>query len=363
MAKGREMIFAVIMAGGSGTRFWPLSRSRIPKQLLNLTGDNTLIQKTINRISPIVKNKNIFIVTANSHVKKLREQIHDIPPKNIINEPFGRNTAPCIGLASIFIKKIDRRGVMVVLPADHIIKDEDAFRDIISAGVKVADERDCLVTLGIKPSYPETGYGYIHAGEEFDKISGVRIFKVKRFIEKPDIDHAKRYIAGGDYFWNSGVFIWRVETILRMIKRFLPDLYDGLMYIEKAIGTKKERSAIRNIYSRIAAISIDHGIMEKAPDVAVIPCNTGWSDVGTWRALYDILDKDDFNNAVVGKYAGIDTKECVIHSPEKLVAAIGIKDLIIIASKDAVLICPKERAQDVKNIVELLKVKGLKRYL
>ncbi|MBI3814557.1 MAG: mannose-1-phosphate guanylyltransferase, partial [Nitrospinae bacterium] len=336
------MIFAVIMAGGSGTRFWPLSKSRTPKQLLNLTGDNTLIQKTINRIKPIIKNKNIFIVTANSHVKKLKEQINDIPLENIINEPFGRNTAPCIGLASLFIKKIDRSGVMVVLPADHIIKDEDAFRDIISAGTKVAAERDYLVTLGIKPSYPETGYGYIHAGKRLDKRSGVRIFKVKRFVEKPDINRAKRYIAGGDYFWNGGVFMWRVETILTMIKRFMPDLYDGLMYIEKAIGTKKERSAVRNIYSRIPAISIDHGIMEKAPDVAVIPCDIGWSDVGTWRALYDILDKDDFNNVVVGKFAGIDTKGCVIHSPEKLVAAIGIKDIVIVASKDAVLICHKE---------------------
>ncbi|MBI3600229.1 MAG: mannose-1-phosphate guanylyltransferase, partial [Nitrospinae bacterium] len=340
-----------------------LSKSRTPKQLLNLTGDNTLIQKTINRIKPIIKNKNIFIVTANSHVKKLKEQINDIPLENIINEPFGRNTAPCIGLASLFIKKIDRSGVMVVLPADHIIKDEDAFRDIISAGTKVAAERDYLVTLGIKPSYPETGYGYIHAGKRLDKRSGVRIFKVKRFVEKPDINRAKRYIAGGDYFWNGGVFMWRVETILTMIKRFMPDLYDGLMYIEKAIGTKKERSAVRNIYSRIPAISIDHGIMEKAPDVAVIPCDIGWSDVGTWRALYDILDKDDFNNVVVGKFAGIDTKGCVIHSPEKLVAAIGIKDIVIVASKDAVLICPKEKAQDVKNIVELLKSKGFKRYL
>ncbi len=357
------MIFAVIMAGGSGTRFWPLSKSRTPKQLLNLTGDNTLIQKTINRIKPLIKSKNIFIVTGNSHVKKMREQIKDVPSKNIINEPFGRNTAPCIGLASLFIKKIDRSGIMVVLPADHIIKDEGAFGDIISAGARAAAERDCLVTLGIKPSYPETGYGYIHAGKELDRISGVKIFKVKRFVEKPDINRAKRYIAGGDYFWNGGVFMWRVETILTMIKRFLPDLYDGLMEIEKAIGTKKERSTVRNIYSRIESISIDHGVMEKAPDVAVIPCDIGWSDVGTWRALYDILDKDDFNNAIIGKYAGIDTEGCVIHSPEKLVAAIGIKDLIIVASRDAVLVCPKERAQDVKSIVELLKTRGVKRYL
>ncbi len=357
------MIYAVIMAGGSGTRFWPLSKSKTPKQLLNLTGDRTLIQKTIHRIKPIIILKNIFIITANSQVKKIKVQITEIPPQNIIDEPFGKNTAPCIGLAAIHIKRRDPEGVMVVMPADHLIKNEGKFREIISLGARIASERDCLITLGIKPSYPETGYGYIHAGEEFVKSGKAKIFRINRFVEKPDIRRARRFVNSGDYFWNGGVFIWKVETILEMIKRFLPDLYSGLAEIEKALGTKREKKVIRDVYSRVEGISIDHGIMEKAKNTVVIPCDIEWNDVGTWMALYDILEKDNFNNAVVGKHVGIDTDGCVIHSPKKIVATIGIKDIVIVATRDAVLVCPKEKAQDVKKIVELLKSKGLKEYL
>ena len=357
------MIYAVIMAGGSGTRFWPLSKSKTPKQLLNLTGDSTLIQKTIHRIKPIIKLKNIFIITANSQVRKIKEQLAETPPQNIIDEPFGKNTAPCIGLASLYVKKRDPKGVMVAMPADHLIKNEGRFREIISLGARIAAERDCLITLGIKPSYPETGYGYIHAGEEFVKSGKTKIFRVNRFVEKPDIKRARRFVVSGDYFWNGGVFIWKVETILEMIKRFLPDLYGGLMEIEKALGTKREKKVIKDVYSRIEGISIDQGIMEKAKNTAVIPCDIEWNDVGTWMALYDILEKDNFNNAVVGKHIGIDTDGCVIHSPKKIVATIGMKDIVIVATRDAVLVCPKEKAQDVKKIVELLKSKGLKEYL
>jgi mannose-1-phosphate guanylyltransferase len=357
------VIYAVILAGGSGTRFWPLSKSKTPKQLLYLTGDNTLIQKAIHRIRNIIKNKNIFIVTSNSHIKKIGDQINEIPPDNIIGEPFGRNTAPCIGLAAIHIKKRNPDGIMVVLPADHSIKKEERFREVILIGSQIAAERDCLVTLGIRPYYPETGYGYIHAGENFDERSKIKAFKVNKFYEKPDMNRAKRYVASGNYFWNCGVFIWKVEIILQMIKDFLPDLYNGLMEIEKVLGMKREKSVIKEVYSSIEGISIDHGIMEKAENIVVIPCDIGWNDVGTWRALFDILEKNDFNNAVVGRHIGIDTEGCVIHSPQKLVATIDMKDIIIVASRDAVLVCPKERAQEVKNIVELLKIQGLKKYI
>ena len=359
----KKMIYAVIMAGGSGTRFWPLSKSKTPKQLLNLTGDRTLIQKTIHRIKPIIKLKNIFIVTANSQVKKIKEQLAEIHPQNIIDEPFGKNTAPCIGLAAIHIKKRDPKGVMVVMPADHLIKNEEKFREIISLGARIASEKDCLITIGIKPSYPETGYGYIHAGEEFVKNGKAKIFRVNRFVEKPDIRRARRFVNSGDYFWNGGIFIWKVEAILEMIKRFLPDLYGGLAEIEKVLGTDREKKVIKNVYSRVESISIDYGIMERAKNTAVIPCDIEWNDVGTWMALYDILEKDKFNNAVVGKHVGIDTDGCVIHSPKKIVATIGIKDIVIVATRNAVLVCPKGKAQDVKKIVELLKSKGLKEYL
>lgn len=361
--KRLKTIYGVIMAGGSGTRFWPLSKERTPKQLLNLTGDRTLIQKAIHRIEPVIKHRNVFIVTGNSHVKEIKAQLGEIPSENIIVEPFGRNTAPCIGLAALHIKKRDPDGVVAVLPADHLIKDEGRFRKLISIGSQIAHEKNLIITLGIKPSYPETGYGYIQAGKKLEGKIKTKVFTVNRFTEKPDIKRARRFVASGSYFWNSGVFIWKVNTILEMIRRFLPDLFDGLMEIEKVLETEKEKRVVKNVYSRIKGISIDHAIMEKADNVAVIPCDTGWNDIGTWMALYDILEKDNFNNAVVGDYAAIDTEGCIIHSPKKLVATIGLKDLVIVAAKDSILICPKEKSQDVKKIVEILKKRGLKRYL
>lgn len=354
-------MFATIMAGGSGTRFWPLSTINKPKQLLNLTEHGTLIQQIVSRILPLISEQNIFIVTNALQQEELRRQVSDvsaIPNRNIIVEPVGRNTLPCIGLAALYIKdrNQDQSSIMVVLPSDHFIRDERKFLQLISYAQEVVQERDCLVTFGIKPNGPETGYGYISLKDKVFSINGTDVFKAGQFTEKPDKQTAVEFVESGKYLWNSGIFVWRTSTLLNLIEKLAPDISNALSQIETAIGTPREQEAIQETYSQMRSISVDYAIMENADNVLVIPAGIGWSDLGSWAAMDEVWEKKSNGNVCRGQHIGIDTKNCVIHS-DKLVATIGIKDMVIVETEKALLICPKSRAQEVKAIVGKIKRK------
>ncbi len=351
-------MYTVIIAGGGGTRLWPLSRTHKPKQLHCLTSDNTMIQDVLERISHLVSFKKIFIVTNKICAKDVKNQIPQIPKNNIIIEPAIKNTAPAIGLAALHIKKVNPKAVMGVFPSDHLITEEEKFLQILKIAEKLVQENDNIVTLGIKPTYPEKGYGYIHLGKQKEEIGGNKIFWVDKFIEKPDYKTATQYVKRWDYLWNSGMFIFKVETILKLYLKYLPKIYKSLMKIEKTLGTRKEREVIEKEYQKMEEISIDYGIMEKAKKVIVVPADIGWSDVGNWSTLKDILSNGTNENIIKGEHLGVDTVDSLIYGSKKLIATVGVSNLIIIETEDAILICPKERAQDVKKIVEKLKEDG-----
>lgn len=358
-------MYAVIMAGGRGTRFWPRSRERKPKHLLDITGNRTIIQETVDRISPLIVPENILIVTGRKHVRALTNQLPEIPSGNIIIEPEGKNTAPCIGLAALHIQKKAGDDIMVVLPSDHVITDSRKFRQVVKAAVETATGRDALVTIGIKPTSPQTGFGYIEQGDIIESGKSEEVFCVKSIREKPDFPQAKEFVQAGKFYWNSGMFIWKASTILKAISRFLPDLYTGLTDINETLGSPGEKAAMRRIYKTLASISIDYGVMEKADNVFVIKGDFGWSDVGSWDALWEISAKDENGNAFLGggNVISENSTGSLVYSRQKLIAIAGVKDLIIVETKDALLICPKGNSQDVKKIVETLEAKKLKKYL
>jgi len=351
-------MFAVIMAGGSGTRFWPLSREKMPKQLLRIGSDDTLIQLTVDRVLPLVKREHIFIVTNQGLAVDVGTQLSTrfggAWDGNLILEPEAKNTAPALGLAALHLNRIDPDGIMIVLSADHAIRNVKAFRECIATAAKAA-QKDYLVTLGIKPSRPETGYGYIKAGEQCheDGLDGIR--KVERFVEKPDLATAQGYLASGHYYWNSGMFVWKVSTFLKEIERHMPQLHQGLENIRLSIGSGTESETARVLFSALKPVSIDYGIMEKTERAAVVPADIGWSDVGSWTALEEVTDKDASGNIIAGNVVDIDSTDSVIYAEKRLVATIGLKDTIVVDTPDATLVCSRERAQDVKKIVDELK--------
>lgn len=354
-------MYVLIMAGGYGKRFWPYSRDKNPKQFLSLFGKKSLLEETVSRILPLAGNEKIFIVTNNSHKRKTAELLSDIPKENIITEPIGRDTAACIGLGAVYIKNKDPEGVQVVLPADHLIENVSAFRKVIKNAVSLAQEKNCLVTIGIKPSYPNTGYGYIQYSE--DKKERDSIYKVKAFAEKPNIETAQRFLASGDFLWNSGIFIWKADTILSEMEAFLPELHDGLMQINNSINKRNVAGIIKKVYSHIRNISIDYGIMEKAKDVYVIKADFGWSDVGNWAEVYRLGEKDDQENVTEGNVVLRESNGNLVLSSKKLLTGIGLKDMIIIDTNDVMLICPKSESQNVKELVDYIKRKGLREFL
>lgn len=355
----RDNLYAVIMAGGEGTRFWPRSRHKRPKQLLDIVGSESMIQQTVKRITPLIPEERIFIVSNEIHSKELKKHIPHIPKGNIVVEPIGKNTAPAIGLTSLYIKRVDPKAILVVLPSDHLIEQEEIFRDTIEKAGLVAEKGGYLITLGMKVTSPEIGYGYIQMGDPIED----GLYKVKAFVEKPSKERAEEFMKDGGYLWNSGIFIWSLDLILKMIKEYLPDLYRGLINIDKAIGTTKEKKTIKSVYSELESLSVDFGILEKARNVAVIPSDFGWNDVGSWTALDSILKKSPYGNIAQAKHVSIDTTNTLVYSPRKLIATIGIRDLIIVETEDALLVCHKERAQDVKKLVDKLKSDGLEEYL
>ena len=358
-------MYAVIMAGGIGTRFWPVSRERAPKQFLNIVSDRSLIEQTYLRIAPIVKEENIFIVVNETH-REITEKIFKNRHVQILTEPYSRNTAPCIGLAAVHIAMESRNAPIAALPADHFIAHDKAFQKILLVGAKAA-EKEGICTIGITPTYPETGYGYIKRGIGHGLIDGHKIYKVDRFVEKPDIKDASLYIKSGEYLWNSGIFIFNVNTILEEIRHHLPSLHKGLKRIERAVGSNSYPKILKKVYEGLDSISMDHGIMEKTKShIYMLPGNFDWSDIGSWKALYDVRKQDHnlMGNLINGEGLTLDTKNSLIYSQTKrLIATLGLKDILIVDTQDALLVADIKKSQEVRRVIEYLKKRAKKKWL
>ena len=345
---------AVIMAGGRGERFWPKSRNSRPKQFLSLTSDGeTMIQKTVKRLRPLVDAEDIYIVTNAAYTDLVAEQLPDVPKENILAEPCARNTAPCIAFAAAVIGKKCEDAVMLVLPSDHLIGYEDIYLRTLKKAVKVCEEGQNLVTIGITPTYAETGYGYINFGKESGDA-----YEVERFVEKPDLPTAKKYLASGKYLWNSGMFVWKVSSIMANLRKLMPDVYEGALRIADSYGTDKYTETLVKEYTAFTSESIDFGIMEKASDIYTIPGSFGWDDVGSWLAVERINETDDNKNYIDGDVISIDSERTTICGGKRLIAAVGVEDLIIVDTDDAVLVCSKNNTQDVKKVIAQLKEHG-----
>lgn len=352
-------LYAIIMAGGVGSRFWPRSTKKTPKQFIQMIGDRTLIQDTVKRLEGLVKNENIYIVTNSLQLDELKKQLDNIPFENLIEEPFGRNTAACIGLASVIISKKDKDAVTVVLPSDHIIHDITEFHKSILCAANYANSSNGLVTIGINPTKPETGFGYIQID---DRAVQDNIFRVYTFAEKPNYATAIRFIESGDFLWNSGIFIWRTDSVINEIKSLMPDLYEGLEKIKNGLGKPDYPDLIKNVYGQLRKVSIDYGIMEKSKRVHLTKGNFRWSDVGSWEEVYNLSDKDNDGNIIQGLVYTDMVIDSFIHSEDKFTAVIGVDNLVIVSSNDAVLVCRKDKSQEVKRIVDYLKINKLDQF-
>ncbi len=349
--------YAVIMAGGTGTRLWPLSRLEKPKQTHALIGERTMFQNTVDMISPLFGFERILVVSEESQTSLLARQLPEIPADNYIIEPEGRGTAPCIGLAAIHIWRRDPNAVMVVVTADHYIKDVEGFQRVLKAAMEIA-EKGHLVTLGIPPTHPSTGFGYIEHGEKLYEAYGSPVFRVNGFTEKPDQDSAIQMVKRGGYYWNSGIFIWRISGIMEEFRLQMPDLYNNLTRIGEAIGSSTYDEILDDTWSGVGKQTIDYGVMEGAADVVVIPSEIGWSDIGSWSSLASLLPGDENENVVVGDHIGLGTSGSLIFGGRRLIATIGLEDMVVVDTDDALLVCPKRHDQKVREIVDMLKQGG-----
>jgi mannose-1-phosphate guanylyltransferase len=353
---------AVILAGGKGERFWPKSRTFFPKQFVSLFGKDSLIQATYKRIRNLVAVYNQYYVIPTNLIPILKKQI-PLLTRNIINEPVGRNTAPAIGLAAIYLEKLAPHSTMIVLPADHIIDNEKAFFDCVHFANTIA-QKGYLVTFGIPPAIPDTGYGYIHVGRQYQSYKNIKSFYGKRFVEKPDLALAKKYLKAKTYFWNSGMFVWQVSAILDAIKQCLPDFYQKLKEFQNYIGTRKEEAMLKKIYQQAPVTSIDYAVLEKVKNIIVVKANFIWDDVGAWAALERHFTKDKSGNVTIGKVFNKDTQNSIIIGDQDIVATMGIKDLIVVKTKDAVLVVSKEKSAQLKELMNQIKQdKTAKKYL
>jgi len=360
-------VYPVIMAGGSGTRFWPLSRQLFPKQLLKIIGDETLIQQTMRRVVTGAPPERVMISTNPAQAESIRVQLSewkDALKDNFVLEPEGRNTAPAIALVALHLLRRDPDAIMLVVPADHIVKGQKDFNAAVSLAAELA-HRGLLVTFGIKPLRPETGYGYIKPDGRtiLGKQGKLKGYRVGRFVEKPNAVKAAQYLKAGDYYWNSGMFVWRAITILEEIRRHQPALARGMEHIRDLIDRNAARTAIDEEYRRLPSISIDTGVMEKSDKAAMVPVAFKWSDVGSWGSLDEVAAKDKAGNVVGGRVVDIDSQRSVVYGDRRVVATIGLSDMVVVDTPDATLVCPKSRAQDVKRIVDILKKQGAPEHL
>jgi mannose-1-phosphate guanylyltransferase len=353
--------YAVIMAGGGGTRLWPLSRKTKPKQMLSLFDERSLFQTSVQRLQELFPPERIFVVTIREQADELRAQSPEIPPENFLLEPKPRGTASVVGLAAVVLEKIDPQAVMAVLTADHFIKHEVRFRQLLADAYQVANS-DILVTLGIEPTFPATGFGYIQRGQALHEFSELQAYSVLRFKEKPDEAQAKSMLSSGDHVWNSGMFVWRVETIMREFELQMPALYQSLMRIKGSLGNPDAAQVLQREWEQIIPETIDYGIMERAKQVAVIPAGgLGWSDVGSWDSLFDVLEGDENSNIVMGgEHIALDTHRSLVYvnQEHRLIVTIGVDDLVLVDTGDVLLVCHKDQAQRVRQVVNQLKQEG-----
>lgn len=352
-------VFAVIMAGGSGTRFWPLSRSARPKQFLPLTSDKPLIAETMNRIAGLATPRRSFVVCGAKHERAVKQALPKLPAKNVLVEPEARNTAPAIALATAHVAHAEPQGVIVVLPSDQHVADLDGFQASLDEAIRVARE-GFIVTLGITPTRPETGYGYIRVGEQLTGLAR----RVGAFVEKPDRATAEGYLVAGEYLWNAGIFVFRADVMLEAFRQHMPELSQGLDVIRASLGSKKAAATLKKVFPKLPATSIDYGIAEKASNIAVVPSRCGWSDVGSFNALPEVRKTDDRGNVATGKFPlVIESSGCVVLGGDRPVAVVGMTDVVVVDAGDAVLVLPKDKSQDVRKVVEALKAQKLTKFL
>jgi mannose-1-phosphate guanylyltransferase len=351
------------MAGGSGTRFWPRSKAAKPKQYLNLFGNDSLLQSTIKRFSTFTETDNIYVVSGKSQAAVLEEQTPMLPKANLIYEPVGKNTLPCIGLAAMFAEKENPDGVMVVTPSDHLIENDELFRDTVLAAVKIAEERNGIVTVGITPTYPATGYGYVKTAEEITGSDKIRQFKVERFVEKPNEETAANYLKQGGFYWNSGMFIFKIPVFIDAMKQFAPALYSDLRKIQAELGKASFDQTLDTIYSAIEGISVDYGIMEHAKNIYLVEGNFVWNDLGSWESVYLTAEKDENGNAGAGESVIIDSKNSYIYSETGIIALVGLDDVIVVQDGNTTLVCKRDKAEEIKKVVDRLKAENKNQYL
>jgi len=341
---------ALILAGGRGTRFWPLSRSSRPKQLLALDADESLLRRTMLRLKPLVQPESVWVCTTRELAAAVRKQLPEVPPAQILSEPMGRDTAPAIGWSVQCIRQEGEDSLVAVLPADHRMEDGAAFRRSLEMAAREVEQSDRVMTLGVKPRWPETGYGYLEQGEVLDAAIGLR--RVCRFTEKPDSESAKQFVASGDYLWNAGIFVFRAGRLWDLLNQFEPEMAAGLVEIER------QPQAINELYGRLRKVSIDYAVMERCDDLGTLPLDCGWSDLGSWEALAEVLTKDGEGNTVRGDVLDIDSSGNLLFAEHGIVTVVGVSNLVVVRTADSVLVIPKSRSQDVKVVVDALTERG-----
>ena len=356
-------LYTLIMAGGSGTRFWPRSKAVKPKQYLNLFGNDSLLQSTIKRFSTFTETENIYVVSGKSQAVVLEEQTPMLPKSNLIYEPVGKNTLPCIGLAVMFAEKENPDGIMVVTPSDHLIENDELFRDTVLAAVKIADERNGIVTIGITPTYPATGYGYVQTAENITGSEKIKQFKVERFVEKPNEIKAAEYLKQGGFYWNSGLFVFKISVFLDAVKQFAPALYNDLRKIQSDFGNPSFEQTLDTIYRAVESISVDYGIMEHARNIYLVEGNFVWNDLGSWESVYLTSQKDENGNAGGGDTVIVDSKNSYIYSESGMIALVGLDDVIVVQDGNTILVCKRDKAEEIKKVVDQLKAQNKGEYL
>ena len=356
-------LYTLIMAGGSGTRFWPRSKAVKPKQYLNLFGSESLLEATIKRFSSFTSNEKIYVVSGKSQAEVLESQTTMLPKSNLIYEPVGKNTLPCIGLAAMFAEQENPDGIMVVTPSDHLIENVELFRDTVLAAVKIADKQNGIVTIGITPTYPATGYGYVQTAENITGLEKIKQFKVERFVEKPNETKATEYLKQGGFYWNSGLFVFKISVFLDAVKQFAPKLYSDLRKIQADLGNPSFEQTLDTIYRAVEGISVDYGIMEHAKNIYLVEGNFIWNDLGSWESVYLTSEKDENGNAGSGETVIVDSKNSYVYSETGLIALVGLDDVIVVQDGNTTMVCKRDRAEDIKKVVDQLKSENKNQYL